>query len=126
MQGKQLGVLGEKIAEKFLKKRGYEILDKNYYFKSVSGPLRGEVDIVAKKGGVISFVEVKTLLSQDHFFPEDKVNWEKQRKMIRTAESWLMKNRIPLESPWQIDVVSVTADFNRKSAKIRHFKNAVA
>ncbi|TSC75895.1 MAG: putative endonuclease [Parcubacteria group bacterium Gr01-1014_30] len=125
MQGKQLGSFGEKIAENFLKKRGYKILDRNYYSKFAAGPLRGEVDIVAKRDNVISFIEVKTLLSQEAFLPEDKVDWKKQRKLVRTAESWLMKNRIPLESPWQIDVVAIITDFSRKSAKIRHFKNAI-
>jgi len=48
MESKQLGVLGERIASDYLEKRGYQILDKNYSSKWVSGPLRGEIDIIAK------------------------------------------------------------------------------
>jgi putative endonuclease len=137
MNQKETGNLGEKIAEKFLKKKGYQILDKNYSNKFISGPQTGEIDIVAQKGDTISFIEVKTLISksaknsrswifyQNGFSPEEKVNYQKQRKIIKTAEKWLIEKKIPLNSKWQIDVVSIKIDLNTKKAKIRHFKNIV-
>ena len=124
MDRNQLGNLGERIAENFLRRKGYEILGKNYSPKFVSGPQRGEVDIIAKSNDIISFVEVKTLLLQDSFLPEDKVDFQKQRKIVKTAESWLMQNKIPFDSPWQIDIISIKIDLNGKKANIRHFKNA--
>lgn len=128
METKSIGFLGEKIAEDYLKNKGYRILDKNYSSKFVSGPLRGEIDIIVKKGDIISFVEVKTLVDSPSiigavFNPEDKVDYQKQRKIIKTAESWLMENRIPLNSKWQIDVVSVVIDKISQKATIRHFEN---
>lgn len=126
MDSKNLGNFGERIAERFLKKKGYEILDKNYYAKFVSGPQRGEIDIVAKRENIISFVEVKTLRLQDSFLPEDKVDFQKQRKLVKTAESWLMKNRVPLDSQWQVDVVAIRVDQAAKKAKIKHFKNVAS
>lgn len=124
-EGKELGALGEKIAVRYLEKKGYRILDKNYSPKFVSGPQRGEIDIIAKNGDVISFIEVKTLQQSqaEQFLPEDKVNFLKQRKIIKTAESWLMEKKIPLDSKWQIDVVAIKIDFNFKEAKVRHFTN---
>lgn len=122
---KKLGNLGEKIAENYLKKKGYEILDKNFLEREAFGPARGEIDIVAKNGGVISFIEVKTLRLADDgpFWPEAKVDFQKQRKIINTAQSWLMKKKIPLDSQWQIDVIAITIDSRLKKAKVRHFQN---
>ena len=127
MDSKKLGILGEKIAQNYLEKKSYQILDKNYSSKFVSGPQRGEIDIVAKKSDIISFVEVKALEDGGEPFsaisPEEKVNFLKKRKIIKIAESWLMENKIPLDSKWQIDVISVKIDLENKKAKIRHFLN---
>lgn len=140
MEKKLIGKFGEKIAENFLKKKGYQILDKNYSPRFISGPQRGEIDIVAKKDDIISFVEVKTLTLQSNgnqenprsriystegFSPEEKVDWGKQRKIIKMAESWLMAQKIPLDSKWQIDVISIKIDLDSKKAKIRYFPNAI-
>jgi len=132
---KKLGQIGEKIAEDFLKRKGYKILDKNYFVKSAFGPKTGEIDIVAKKDDTISFVEVKSLVVTPTAFggrgdagdvsPEDKVNFQKQRKLIKTAQSWLMKNKMPSNIKWQIDVIAIKIDLDSKKAKIRHFKNAI-
>jgi len=136
MSSKQFGSFGEKIAEGYLKNKGYQILGKNYSFRIPGNPQKGEIDIVAKKNDVISFIEVKTL-RQEHlaelsrgsrgesFSPEEKVNFGKQRKLVKTAESWLMKKKIPLNSKWQIDVIAIEINPNQK-AKINHFENAIS
>ena len=128
MTPKQTGILGEKIAIKFLKKKGYQILDKNFCFRILGSPRKGEIDIIAKKRDTISFIEVKTIRDSPrgtvpNFRPEDKVDFFKQRKLKKTAESWLVKQKISLDSKWQIDVISIIIDSNSKKAKIRHFKN---
>jgi len=125
MDSKTTGILGEKITIDYLENKGYQILDKNYFSKFERGPRRGEIDIVAKKEGTISFVEVKTLrqAQEGPFNPEQKVDHLKQRKIIKAAQSWLIKNKIPLDSKWQIDVVAINLENNQ--AKIRHFTNAV-
>jgi len=138
MNPKQLGILGERITLNYLKNKGYKILDKNYSPGFVSGPKRGEIDIVAKRGDIISFVEVKTLISQSNenldnsrsrtistesFSPEERVDYLKQKKLIKTAQSWLMEKKISSETKWQIDVLAIKIDLNSKKAKIRHLKN---
>ena len=145
MDSKQTGIWGEKIAENYLIKKGYQILDKNYSTNFncrakrgkeegkalfAIGPKRGEVDLVTEKDNIISFIEVKTQTqNQRELFslirPEQKVNFLKQRKIIKTAEFWLMEKKIPLDSKWQIDVIAIKIDFKSKLAKIRHFKNSV-
>lgn len=117
------GKLGEDIAVKFLEEKGYKILDRNYGF-AISGPQKGEVDIIAQKGDLICFVEVKTLTSEKSFFPEAKVDSIKMKKIVKTAQSWLMKNKVGFDSPWQIDVVAVIIDEKTQKAGIRHLQNA--
>jgi len=125
MNSIELGNLGERIALNYLKKKGYQILDKNYSSSFLSGPQRGEIDIVAKKGDVVSFVEVKTLSGNNKFTisPEEKVDFLKQRKIIKMAESWLMGKKIPLDTKWQIDVIAIRINSNLKRAKINYFSN---
>ena len=130
MSTKIIGDLGEKIAERYLKRKGYEMLDKNYSFRISGNPQKGEIDIIAKKSGAIIFIEVKTSSQKNGeqlspFLPEDRVDFSKQRKLIKAAESWLMKNKIPLDSRWQIDIIAIIIDFNNKKAKVRHLKNVV-
>jgi len=124
MYTKRIGNFGERVAENYLKNKGYQILGRNFVFRIPGNPQKGEIDIVAKKGDTISFVEVKTLRDALGFSPEEKVNFSKSRKLVKTAESWLMKNKIPLNSKWQIDVISIKIEQNKK-VKIDHFENAV-
>ena len=131
MDTKRVGAMGERIAEGYLKNKGYQVLDKNYSSKSSRGPLRGEVDLVAKKDDIISFIEVKTLrlasLAQgEPFSPEEKVNFGKQRKLVKAAESWLIKKRIPLDTKWQIDVIAIEIVPQNKKVNISHFENAIS
>ncbi len=121
----KLGKRGEEIAKNYLKKKGYKILDKNYKFQIPGDLQRGEIDIVAKKGDTICFVEVKTLKDPKiEILPEEKINFSKKKKLILAAESWLIKNKIPLDSKWQIDVISVIVE--KEKVKISHFENAIS
>ncbi len=128
MGTRKLGLLGERIAENYLKKKGYQILEKNYSFRIPTSPQRGEIDIIAQKFDTISFIEVKTLKIDEGqnplILPEEKVNFSKQRKLRMTAESWLMKKKIPLNSKWQIDIIAI--EIKRGKAKISHFENAIS
>jgi len=122
---KNVGKIGEEIAVRFLKEKGYEILDRNYRFQIPGDLQRGEIDIVAKKDGTICFVEVKTLKDPKiEIYPEEKINFSKKQRLIATAESWLIKNKIPLDSKWQMDVISV--EIKNGKAKIFHFENAIS
>lgn len=128
MNSKQLGNFGEKIAQDYLRNKGYKILERNYSPKFVSGPKRGEIDIITQKKDVISFIEVKALQSRDllpRLAPEMKVNYQKQRKIIKIAQSYLLERHFSLDKKWQIDVLAIEIDLNKGKAKIRHIENAV-
>jgi len=127
MNSKKLGILGENLAIDYLKEKGYKILDRNY-FKKISAVQKGEIDIVAEKKEIISFIEVKTssFFSEGaDFFPEQRVDFQKQKQLIKLAKAWLLERRRSLDCRWQIDVVSVKIDQSSKKTKIRHLKNVV-
>lgn len=136
MDRKELGYLAENIAARYLESGGYEILDKNY-----RKPW-GEIDIIAHKDGVVIFVEVKASRQETAGFnPEVRADWNKMRKIKRTAMLYLEHElgdtspvgsregpqRAPasygMNREWQIDVITITFDLNNKKAKLKHFKN---
>ncbi len=112
-----LGSWGEKQAARFLKKKRFRILERNYRC-----PL-GEIDIIARRKDVLIFVEVKTRYYNDHFPPQFSVNRRKQRQIIRTAQYYLKQNHISNQS-CRFDVVAVTAGEGKKPEKIEHFPGA--
>lgn len=125
MDRKKLGQFGEDIICDYLRKKGYKILDRNY-IKIWNDKLKGEIDIITKKDGIVCFIEVKTVVAgNEDFLPEDKVNYKKQKKLIKLAQTWLLEKKISLDSFWQIDVASVSIDKGSKKARIRYFQNAV-
>ena len=79
MNTKRLGDRGEEAAAKFLANKGYKILARQF-----RTPL-GELDLVARDGGTLVFVEVKTRRSLRFGLPSDAVGVTKQRKIIRSS-----------------------------------------
>ena len=114
----EFGSWAEELAEKFLKDRGYKILDRNY-----RKPW-GEVDVIAEKEGIIIFVEVKASDSPapKGFEPEKRVNDDKIKRIKRVAQTYIQQNNFDDRS-WQIDIIAIEFDKDRGSAKTTHFKN---
>lgn len=123
----KLGREGEDEAAKHLQRRDYKILARNWRPKIWGKTGKGELDIIARKKGVLIFCEVKTLAKPDIaiFSPEDRVNFQKQRKILQTAKLYLMLNKIPQDTPWQIDILGVWYDDAKKNWETRHFENAI-
>lgn len=120
MTTKELGDLGERIACEYLVEKGFNILGKNYKIKF------GEIDIIAKHKNTIHFVEVKTIIdNDDSFFPEEHVNYKKQRKLQNLAQIWLEKNKLPQETAHQIDIIGILINEVTRNAKLHYFPNAV-
>ena len=116
------GALGEEIACTFLKRKGYKILAQNY-----RKPW-GEIDIIAEKGGVIRFVEVKAVsgdvgaLSRESngYRPEEQIHAAKLKKIVRTAQLYMSYAADDRE--YQIDAVGVILDPITRRARCRHFE----
>jgi putative endonuclease len=85
---RERGAAGEDSAVRFLQQSGYEIIERNYYYQ------RGEIDIVAKDGAVLVFVEVKSRRSTYYGAPEESVTPKKQELLRRTAEGYVEERGI--------------------------------
>lgn len=129
-QNQILGQSGEEAAAEFLKKKGYNILARNWKCKA------GELDIVAgktkgkifKKIECLVFVEVKTIDAADAKFigqAEENVNFFKQKHLIAASRYFLMTHKIKPDIPWQIDIIAIEFDRGGGGHKIRHLERAV-
>jgi putative endonuclease len=116
-KNQQLGVWGEELAEEYLMKNGYKILEKNYKNNY------GEIDIITKRKGVIVFIEVKTRSSRSFGLPEEAVNKNKAEKLIKASEKYILDNKIKIN--YQIDVIAIEKDSISEKIDLRHLKNAV-
>lgn len=101
----QFGKEGEKAAVKFLKKRGYRIIEKNYSNKS------GEIDIIAEQDQVLVFVEVKSRADAEYGEPLEAVTPHKQRKIGQVAKGFLVQHRIE-NRDCRFDVVGIKGNPN--------------
>ncbi len=112
-----IGSKGERLAAKKLWKEGYRVLYRNFQPKG-----GGEIDIVARKGDILVFGEVKTRTSVQFGRPADAVNREKQRLLIRGANAWLRELDFP-EILFRFDIVEVVLE-EEESPDIRIIENA--
>lgn len=122
---REIGNFGEDAAVKYLKKKHYKILERNY----TAGKL--ELDIIAKKRKEIVFIEVKTrsVISLDNMpygRAADAVDLEKRQNTVSAAYAYMRKN--PNNLNMRIDVIEVYLDKNSERPKIltiNHFENAI-
>ncbi len=114
-----VGDIGEELAVSYLKKNKYKILEKKY----VAG--KGEIDIVALKGGVTVFVEVKTRQDTRFGSASEAVNYRKQKKLIETATRYIMEKNP--KTSFRFDVIEVYGKYVMGEfcfEKIEHIENA--
>jgi putative endonuclease len=96
----QTGKRGEDIAVAYLKNKGYRIIERNYKC------LFGEIDIVAKDGDMVVFVEVKSRKSERFGDPQGAVGREKQKKISRISLTYLEEKHLyPCDA--RFDVVAI-------------------
>ena len=107
---------GEKMAENFLSKKGYKILERNYLKR------QGEIDIIAfdSKYKEIVFIEVKTRKNSEYGYPEEFVTKKKIEKISSTAYIWLKKHK-KIDDFWRIDIIAIELNYN--PPKIEHLEN---
>jgi putative endonuclease len=110
-----IGQWGEATAVEHLLKLGYEILARN-----IRTPY-GEIDVVARRGDITIFIEVKTRTSHTMGLPEDSITTRKRQHMIAAAEHYAAEIEI---DHWQIDVLSIEGKPG-STPKITYFENAV-
>jgi putative endonuclease len=118
----RFGMSGEEMAVKYLKDKGYKILERNY--KNRSGRQLGEIDIVAEKGKEIFFVEVKTRTAEniENILPEQNINPGKLRKLSKIAQYYI-KDRKLWDLAYHFDAVSVLIEANSQKTEIKHLQD---
>jgi len=114
---KQIGRFGEDIAEKYLKKQGYKILEKNYRYSRLA-----EIDIVAKEKDTIVFVEVKTRSDLTFGHPFESINQSKLQHIFQ-AGLFYLQNTKEKHKGYRIDIVAIIGRPDEKTPKIEHLKN---
>jgi putative endonuclease len=112
-----VGAYGEKVAADWLRAHGCKILARNF-----RGPHRGEVDIIARDGRLLLFVEVKTRRKDAKIRGFDAVGKEKQELIERGANAWLRKLGTR-ELPWRFDVIEVNVEHD-ELPDVNHIRDA--
>ncbi len=102
MTTKQTGDAAEERAAAHLRSKGYEILDRNFRAKF------GELDIVARDGGCVVFVEVRKRSRADFGGAAESILWSKRRKLIRAAQLYAAQKNLDCEM--RFDVVTIQGD----------------
>lgn len=110
------GAWGETYAARYLRDHGYSILTVNYTCRF------GELDLIAERDGVISFVEVKTRDQATALRPMEAVDLQKQSRMALTAQQFL--RRYKLEARTRFDVCEVYLADGRDLVRINYMENA--
>ena len=103
MLKREIGDIGEEMAVKKLKKLGYKIIERNFSCKM------GEIDIIAKDGEYLVFVEVRLRTRSDYGRAAETVDKYKQKRIIKTAELYMLKTSSSF-LPSRFDVVAISQD----------------
>lgn len=105
-----IGKLGEALAAEYLCNLGYKLIQRNFRVGRL-----GEIDIIAKQGSYICFVEVKTRRGLNYGRPSESVTPDKQRRIIRLANVFLQNNKM-LQNDVRFDVVEVLLEKGRNNS----------
>lgn len=122
-----VGKIGEDSVCKYLKNKGFTILDRNYLKKW------GEIDIVAKKDGIIHFIEVKSVscemkkfnVSHETYRPEENVHLYKINRLRKVIQTYILDKQIDEESNWQCDIATVKVDISQRIARVSFIEDIV-
>jgi putative endonuclease len=107
-----LGQQGEDVACRVLRRAGYEILARRYRTR------HGEIDVVAREGDTLVFVEVKTRRGRRYGSGAEAVTGWKQRRITRMTEDYLLRARVG-DCPCRFDVVAVDLEAGERVEVIR-------
>ena len=119
MKRRDVGILGEKLANDFLKKKGYRIIETNYRSPE------GEIDIIARHGDSLVFIEVRTKTSREFGSPEESITLTKMGRIKATAAHY-QQTHSNLPALWRIDVVAIELNPKGKPSRIELIENAVS
>ena len=114
----EIGIWGEKRAERFLKREGHRILGRRVRVGD-----RDEIDLITRFEKIVVFVEVKTRKSEVFGRPASAVDGNKRRLLSRAAVRYMKTKKFPIIH-FRFDVVEVIGSVGDRDPKIRHIENA--
>ena len=114
----KLGQRGEEMAAAYLQQQGYRILERNWRC-----PV-GELDIVAREGEILTFVEVRARRGDRFGTPEESITPAKQARLVELAQTYMQEKGLTDQS-WRIDVVAVEIDRGGRAKRLNLIQNAV-
>lgn len=114
----QLGDFGERVAARHLEANGYRILATNFRVRE------GEVDIVAEKGDLVAFVEVKTRRGDSMGTAIEGVRAQKAQRLLLAAEAFAQKHP-ELPPGRRIDLIAIDLDVSGRLVSLEHIESAV-
>lgn len=112
------GAWGEAQVAAYLRRRGWEIVAANYRCRF------GEIDIIARDGRTLCFVEVKLRSSLSHGLPREFVTARKQEKLRTTAEYYLSAHELDVPVRFDVAEVYAGAEHSGAAARIEYIENA--
>lgn len=116
LESYKLGKKGEEIAEEYLLQKNYQILEKNFRSQ------QGEIDIIARDGEFLVFIEVKNYSFRSYGSPVGAVRKSKKQSIIHAAQTYLYKNDIK-NIYCRFDVIAIFCKYD-SSRIIEHYKDA--
>ncbi len=114
LQRRSLGVWGENIAADYLQKKGMQIIERNFRCRL------GELDIIARQGGYLIFIEVRTRSSANCGLPQESITASKIKKVRRLAQAYLAQKSLANVNI-RFDVVAV---YCAGETTVTHIENA--
>lgn len=114
---KNLGRWGESVAAHHLEAKGCRIVERNWRCQ------RGEIDLVARDGSTLVFVEVKTRRGRSMGTPEEGLTPRKGRKLLELGQLYLAERDLDVD--WRVDLVAIELDSGGKLLRCDHIPNAV-
>jgi putative endonuclease len=109
------GELGERIAERWLRRQGWRVMQRRFR----TG--HRDIDLVVERDGLVAFVEVKARHGDRFGDPVEAVNWKKQKELGRSAQVWIDRHGRAPEA-YRFDVIGVLVAGPR--VRVRHVENA--
>ena len=110
----ELGKLGEELAENYLTKNGYTILETNWIFQ------KAEIDIIAQKADILAIVEVKTRSSIDFGLPQDFVKPKKIQLLVKAVNEYVVSR--DLDVSVRFDIIAINKE--GKDFNVDHIEDA--
>lgn len=104
MNKRQIGTVYENMAADYLTEQGYQIIERNFCCRT------GEIDLIAREGECLCFVEVKYRTSGAFGSPLEAVNGHKQKKIIKTAVYYMMIHHMAMDTECRFDVVAIEGE----------------